>query len=74
VKTVYRRDAGRGPASRETKAVKRLLRRIACCRREAHACRRFGRRHLLQILQDIGDCRRCRLHEGRNKIVFRRGQ
>jgi uracil-DNA glycosylase len=25
---------------------------------------------LLQILQDIGDCRRCRLHEGRNKIVF----
>ncbi len=26
--------------------------------------------NLLQILQDIGDCRRCRLHEGRNKIVF----
>ena len=25
---------------------------------------------LFQILQDIGDCRRCRLHEGRNKIVF----
>ena len=25
---------------------------------------------LLQILQDIGDCRRCRLHEGRNKLVF----
>src|ERR1700686_50867 len=25
---------------------------------------------LLQIVQDIGDCRRCRLHEGRNKIVF----
>jgi DNA polymerase len=25
---------------------------------------------LLQILQDIGDCRRCRLHEGRHKIVF----
>lgn len=25
---------------------------------------------LLQILQDIGDCKRCRLHEGRNKIVF----
>jgi DNA polymerase len=22
------------------------------------------------ILEDIGDCRRCRLHEGRNKIVF----
>src|SRR5580692_11666803 len=25
---------------------------------------------LLQIVQDIGDCKRCRLHEGRNKIVF----
>jgi DNA polymerase len=25
---------------------------------------------LLQIVEDIGDCRRCRLHEGRNKIVF----
>jgi uracil-DNA glycosylase len=23
-----------------------------------------------QILQDIGDCRRCRLHEGRHNIVF----
>lgn len=25
---------------------------------------------LFQILEDIGDCRRCRLHEGRNKLVF----
>jgi len=25
---------------------------------------------MLKILDDIGDCRRCRLHEGRNKIVF----
>jgi DNA polymerase len=25
---------------------------------------------LLQILTDIGDCRRCRLYEGRNKLVF----
>ena len=25
---------------------------------------------LLQIMQDIGDCHRCRLHEGRHKIVF----
>lgn len=25
---------------------------------------------LLRIIEDIGDCRRCRLHEGRNKIVF----
>ncbi len=26
--------------------------------------------NLLQILNDIGDCRRCRLHEGRNRLVF----
>src|SRR5689334_2383402 len=25
---------------------------------------------LLRIIEDIGDCRRCRLHEERNKIVF----
>lgn len=28
---------------------------------------------LLRILEDIGDCRRCRLHEGRHKIVFGTG-
>jgi DNA polymerase len=25
---------------------------------------------LLKIIEDIGDCKRCRLHQGRNKIVF----
>ena len=25
---------------------------------------------LLKILEDIGDCRRCRLHEGRTRLVF----
>ena len=25
---------------------------------------------LLKIIEDIGDCHRCRLREGRNKIVF----
>lgn len=28
---------------------------------------------LLKILEDIGDCKRCRLHEGRNKLVFGTG-
>lgn len=28
---------------------------------------------LLRILQDIGDCKRCGLHQGRNKIVFGSG-
>jgi DNA polymerase len=29
--------------------------------------------NLLKILEDIGDCKRCRLHEGRNRIVFGTG-
>jgi DNA polymerase len=29
--------------------------------------------NLPKILQDIGDCKRCRLHEGRNRIVFGTG-
>jgi len=29
--------------------------------------------NLLKILQDIGDCKRCRLHEGRNRLVFGSG-
>jgi DNA polymerase len=29
--------------------------------------------NLLQIIEDIGDCRRCRLHSARNKIVFGAG-
>lgn len=28
---------------------------------------------MLRILEDIGDCRRCRLHQGRNKLVFGSG-
>jgi uracil-DNA glycosylase family 4 len=28
---------------------------------------------LLKIIEDIGDCKRCRLHAGRNKIVFGTG-
>ncbi len=28
---------------------------------------------LLKILEDIGDCKRCRLHEGRNRLVFGTG-
>jgi DNA polymerase len=29
--------------------------------------------NLLKISEDIGDCKRCRLHEGRNRIVFGSG-
>ena len=29
--------------------------------------------NLAKISEDIGDCKRCRLHEGRNRIVFGSG-
>ncbi len=29
--------------------------------------------NLLKILEDIGECKRCRLHEGRNRLVFGSG-
>jgi uracil-DNA glycosylase family 4 len=29
--------------------------------------------NLLKIVQDMGDCKRCRLHEGRNRLVFGSG-
>ncbi|MCZ2080587.1 MAG: uracil-DNA glycosylase [Bryobacteraceae bacterium] len=32
-----------------------------------------GNDSLEKILEDIGDCQRCRLHEGRNRIVFGTG-
>jgi len=55
VKTVYRRDA---PAAEAVKAPDDAPRSAS------------AGESLLQILQDIGDCRRCRLHAGRNKLVF----
>ncbi|MGI8743015.1 MAG: uracil-DNA glycosylase [Bryobacteraceae bacterium] len=46
---------------------------VTCQQAEGPPSRPSGSAALLQIIEDIGDCRRCRLHEGRNKIVFGTG-
>jgi DNA polymerase len=69
IKTLYRRAAPRaaeaiasvpeGPAARDPEPVSAPAARPASAESA-----------LLEILDEIGDCRRCRLHEGRNKLVF----
>ena len=63
IKTLYRQPApasGNRAAHREERSGR--PRTSAARSRKATPCS--------SILDDIGDCRRCRLHEGRNKIVF----
>jgi DNA polymerase len=55
IKTLYRRAAPSGGAGGAACPV---------------AEERVAAETLPQILADIGDCRRCRLHEGRHKLVF----
>jgi DNA polymerase len=56
IKTLYRRAAGGAPSG-------------SACPTNDQPEAVMGET-LPQILADIGDCRRCRLHEGRNKLVF----
>ena len=59
VKTIYRREAAAAPEPEPPPSQPMELPSLAP---EGDT--------LLKIIQDIGDCRRCRLHSGRNKIVF----
>ncbi len=68
IKTLYRASPGPGPRRRRSRphlSQPRLCPPLSIFRRSLHQGDT-----LLQILEDIGDCRRCRLHEGRNKLVF----
>ncbi len=69
IKTVYRRDppphGRRSERQPETDARKENPPPVPSMAPENDS--------MLKILEDIGDCRRCRLHEGRNKIVFGSG-
>ena len=68
IKTLYR-QAGAGQSAAAAARPRRSRSAAARC----PSLPPLGplRRHaLLKILEDIGDCRRCRLHEGRTKIVF----
>ena len=69
IETLYRRDAPPGPEPATATVM------------EEAAPEQFsilpgiapGDDSLEKILEDIGDCRRCRLHDGRNRIVFGTG-
>jgi len=66
VKTVFRRQAALGPV------IEPRGEPTAVLVPELPALEPTGDT-LLKILEDIGDCKRCRLHEGRNKLVFGTG-
>lgn len=66
IETLYRRDAPPGPEAAAASVMEEavpeqflIVPGIAP-----------GDDSLEKIREDIGDCRRCRLHEGRNRIVF----
>ena len=63
IKTLYRRDSG--PA-RQSASGPAMQQAVVSGPTPAAA----SAEPLLKILEDIGECTRCRLHEGRNKIVF----
>jgi uracil-DNA glycosylase family 4 len=64
VKTLYKRKAPAGDA--ESHQAHSIELPIVLSLSPAHD-------NLAKISEDIGDCKRCRLHEGRNKIVFGSG-
>jgi DNA polymerase len=66
VKEVYKRDRGSGVRDQGNESVPQPASLIPDPRPQIPE--KGGA--LLQVLQDLGDCRRCRLHEGRTKIVF----
>jgi uracil-DNA glycosylase family 4 len=69
IKSVYRREARSGasvsPPEAKTLSLPPEL-SVVPPLEPAHD-------NLLKIVQDIGDCKRCRLHEGRNRLVFGSG-
>jgi DNA polymerase len=72
IKTLYRRAAPAAEGQREAvmpKGPDETLPHTMTQTTETDRLRHPGET-LPQILADIGDCRRCRLHEGRHKLVF----
>jgi uracil-DNA glycosylase len=69
VKTVYRRAVGQASGPAVTPAAGLIGEALSPGTSAAGpvAC---PKETLLQILEDIGDCTRCPLHTGRNKLVF----
>jgi uracil-DNA glycosylase len=70
VKELYRRVAVTGIRDQESEIGKQGEAGAPALMPPPEAAAPKGGSILLPILQDIGDCRRCRLHEGRTHIVF----
>jgi uracil-DNA glycosylase len=70
ITTLYRRDVGIPEQSQAVLTPPAAVEPVAFVELPSIAPENDS---MLQIIQDIGDCRRCRLHEGRNKIVFGSG-
>ena len=75
VKTVFRREATSPAANAEmqaaaTPAIERAPAAPPAKQEPALPALEPANDNLLKILEDIGDCKRCRLHEGRNRLVF----
>jgi uracil-DNA glycosylase len=86
VKTIYRREASQQPETRnqqpetmESRAPSPQPRETRSAEPHRSAAAELvlplapAHDNLLKISEDIGDCKRCRLHEGRNRIVFGSG-
>jgi len=70
VKTVYRRDPVGQPIASPAPVQPISIASSIDVTPDPPAPSAAPSESLFQIMQDIGDCHRCRLHEGRNKIVF----
>jgi DNA polymerase len=66
VATLYRREAPQAPAQ---EPPQEMIQEPPKVEPELPSIVPYGD-SMLKILEDIGDCRRCRLHEGRTNIVF----
>ena len=64
IRTLYRRGSAAAPAEAAPEAEPAA---------DVEPLAAGGGDTLLKIREDIGDCKRCRLHEGRSKIVFGAG-
>jgi DNA polymerase len=77
IRTLYRREASNADVGRAgpegappANSPRQIPPEVGQAGPEGAPPANLGAETLTQILADIGDCRRCRLHEGRGKLVF----
>lgn len=75
IKSVYRRQGQQVAAAAAAPAPALKLAKASIAPKQITVVPPLEPAHdnLLKILQDMGECKRCRLHEGRNRLVFGSG-